>query len=328
MKISVLTAQKLAKQIRDRFGLKIARAVEGTPVPAKFVAGLISVEAGKKNGQIVENAIRFEPHVKTKLQQVRDGELTQYNKIRRAQIKDASDDALNALATSYGLTQIMGWWSIHLDCKVADLRDPDKHLKHAVELMLVNSRGDFERAEYVGEYRQWNSGSETGRTHDPDYVYNAGAVMDAYAELDPIDAVPPEIIDPPATPEPPKPEAPPTPADVVVIAEQPKETNPKEKGEVSGPKSWWAAALTFFGSAGAGTLSWVKGASTEIVVCFFAAAGVVGVVYIIMRYWYRNRENQRLAEVQLAREKMAHDLTVLKMRSAMDQNSNTVEVSH
>src|SRR5688500_7811359 len=190
--------------------------------------------------------------------------------------------------------------------------------------MELNSDGDLERAEYVGEYRQWNSGSETGKTHDPDYVHNAGAVMDAYAELDPIDAVPPEIVDPPEAP---KPEVQQPPADVVVVAEKPKETNPKEKGEVSGPKSWVAAVTTFLTTAGAGALSWINGASKEIVIGFFVAAGIVGTVYVVSRYWYRNKENQRLAEVQLAREKMAHELTVLKMRSAMDQNSNTVDIA-
>lgn len=114
MKYKKETAQKLAAQIRQRFGLKIARAVADTTVPQKFVAGLISVEAGKKNGQITETATRLEDHVLAKLKQVRDGSLLQYNKIRRAQLKDATDEALEALAKSYGLTQIMGYWSLHL----------------------------------------------------------------------------------------------------------------------------------------------------------------------------------------------------------------------
>lgn len=325
MKFSKSTAQKLAAQIRQRFGQKIARAVEGTPVPQKFVAGLISVEAGKKNGQIVENATRFEPHVFAKLKQVRDGKLLQYNKIRRAQIADASDEALEALARSYGLTQTMGWWSLHLKCTVADLRDPEKHLKYAVKLMLLNSQGDFERGEFEGEMRQWNSGSEKGKTHDPDYVANVSAVMDAYEELGDVDSVPVEDL---AAPKDDKPEPVADEAKVVVQAEVPKETNPKEKAEVSGPKSWIAAVTTFLTTAGAGAISWVNGASKEIVVSFFAAAAIVGVVYVVARYWYRNKENQRLAEVQLAREKMAQEITLMKMKSAMQQESNTVEVAH
>lgn len=188
MKYSSASALKLAQQIRDRFGLKIAEATEGTPVPPKFVAGLIAVEAGKKNGQILETATRFEPGVFAKLQQVRDGQRKSWSGIKTAHIRDAVDLALRALATSYGLTQVMGWHTINnLDCTVAELRDPEKHLGYAVKLLLLNSAdGDFERKQYVGEFREWNSGREQGATHDPDYVYNASAVMEGYTELEPV----------------------------------------------------------------------------------------------------------------------------------------------
>src|SRR5688572_1876861 len=223
----------------------------------------------------------------------------------------------------------MGWWVLHLGGSVGDLRSPEKHFEYTVKLLLLNSDDgiDFERREYVGEFRQWNSGSETGKTHDPDYVHNAGAVMDAYAELGDVEPGQVSVVDE-VKEEVKEPEPKPTVPDVVIQAEIPKETNPKEKGAVSGPKSWIAAVTTFATTAGAGALSWINGASKEIVVGFFGAAALVGTVYVVSRYWYRNRENQRLAEVQLAREKMAHELTVLKMKSAMDKDSNTVEVSH
>jgi len=93
------------------------------------------------------------------------------------------------LAAALLATWFLGWWSIPLGCTVGDIRNPETHLNYAVKLMLLNSNGDFEREEYVGEFKQWNSGSETGKTHDPDYVHNAGAVMAAYAELGDIDDV-------------------------------------------------------------------------------------------------------------------------------------------
>lgn len=187
MKYSRSQAEKLARQIRDRFGDKIARATHGSSVPPKFLAGLISVEAGKDSkGQLSETATRFEAGVFAKLQAVREGTRSNWSGIKTAHIRDATDASLRALATSYGLTQVMGWHCINnLDCTVADLRDPDKHLNYAVDLLQLNAAGgDFERQEYVGEFKQWNSGSETGKTYDPDYVHNAGAVMDAYADLD------------------------------------------------------------------------------------------------------------------------------------------------
>lgn len=186
LRYSEQQAKKIARQIKDRFGLKIAQAVAGTPVPAQFVAGLIAVEAGKdRKGQISETSTRFEPGVFAKLQQVRDGKRSQWSAIKRQDIQDSPDLALKALATSYGLTQVMGWHCIHnLHCTVGDLRDPEKHLGYAVKLLMLNSAdGDFERQEYVGEFREWNSGNEQGKTYDPDYTHNAGLVMYAYAAL-------------------------------------------------------------------------------------------------------------------------------------------------
>lgn len=190
MAYSKAQAKKIAEQIHSRFGGRIAAATEGTPVPPEFVAGLIGVEAGKdRQGRISETATRFEPHVFAKLQAVRDGKLKQYSRITKRNIIDASDEALKALAHSYGLTQIMGWWTIHLGGTIADLRDPQKHLSYTVKLLMLNSKGDFEREEFAGEFKQWNTGSETGKTYHADYVANATAVMEAYSDLDPVEPI-------------------------------------------------------------------------------------------------------------------------------------------
>lgn len=179
-------AKSLARQIKTRFGPRISLACAGTAIPTSFLAGLISVEAGKdRQGRLQENATRFEAHVFTALRAVREGRRAPYNRIQPQHLSGASDAALKALATSYGLGQIMGWHTVNnLKCTVADLRDPAKHLGYVVELLKINSKdGDFERKDYIGEWREWNSGSETGRTHDPDYVANASAVMKAYESL-------------------------------------------------------------------------------------------------------------------------------------------------
>lgn len=184
MKYSAAQARKIAQQIRSRFGDKIDSACADTIVPQSLVGGLVGVEAGKdKKGQISETATRFESHVFTKLKRVRDRQLTSYSNIRYSRLKDAPDAALKALATSYGLTQIMGYWAIHLNTTVAELRHPETHLGYAVKLLLLNAEKYIASRNYGAVFRIWNSGSPTGRTHDPDYVHNASAVMDAYQEL-------------------------------------------------------------------------------------------------------------------------------------------------
>lgn len=184
--ISKSQARKVAQQIHTRFGARIAAACKGTAVPTDFVAGLISNEAGKdRSGNIKEDATRFEPGVFRKLQQVRDGVRKSWSGIRQADLKDSDDGALRALATSYSLTQVMGWHCIHsLSCTVAQLRDPQQHLHYAVRLLQMNAAdGDFQRKAFAGEFREWNSGSESGKTYDKDYVANGAAVMEAYRTL-------------------------------------------------------------------------------------------------------------------------------------------------
>lgn len=173
-------SQELAAKIFRWLRTKIDAACEGSFVPPPFVAGLVSVE----NSQLNPEAMRFEPHVFEKLKTLRAGSLASYNNIPTSKVKDASDEALRALATSYGLTQIMGWWSIHLKCTVAELRDPEKHLGWGVILLQLTALRDLETEGFERVLRIWNSGSPTGKTHDPAYVANALKVMALYEALE------------------------------------------------------------------------------------------------------------------------------------------------
>lgn len=181
-------AKKLAKQIFDLFDPQIIEATNGTNVPPRFIAGLISQEAGKDGaGNIVRSATRFEPAVYAQLVALRDGKRTKsYQGVSRSQIRDASDAALKALATSYEATQIMGWHCINnLHCTIADLRNPNKHFFYTVKLLQLN--GFPKNATEDGmdrEMRQWNTGKETGKTYHETYVTNARMIRDAYSELE------------------------------------------------------------------------------------------------------------------------------------------------
>lgn len=177
-------AKALASQIHTRFGADIDAATNGTQISPAFLAGLISCEAGKdRKGQIKPAATRFEPHVYAKLQKLRAGTIRTYNQITRSQILDATDESLKALATSYGLCQIMGWHAINtLHCTVADLKDESKHLHLAVK-MLELTAGAYLPDEPSKAMRIWNTGRPDGVTYHADYTANAKAVRDAYEKL-------------------------------------------------------------------------------------------------------------------------------------------------
>lgn len=181
------TAARLALQIFKEFDKQIVEATTGTRIPPAFIAGLIANEAGKDpQGRIVRGAKRFEPGVFRKLIAVREGALRSYSGIVRADIRYAPDAAIKALATSWEATQIMGYHVIKaLHCTIADLRNPDKHFFYTVKLLTLNGfpRG-ADNGDMAKEMRQWNTGSEWGKTYHVNYVANAEAVRSAYMELE------------------------------------------------------------------------------------------------------------------------------------------------
>ncbi|QQS33510.1 MAG: hypothetical protein IPM50_02695 [Acidobacteriota bacterium] len=182
-----MSLQRLTKQIFDRFDKRIVEATNGTVIPPSFVAGLIANESGRdRQGSIVEAATRFEPHVYRHLINVRDGRRSSYNKLTRADLAGASDAAIRALATSWGITQIMGWHVVrNLRCTVADLRDPAKHLFYTVKLLQLNGFPAGANEDRMDrEMREWNTGSETGKTYHANYVPNARTVRSLYRQLE------------------------------------------------------------------------------------------------------------------------------------------------
>lgn len=174
-----------AKQIYDRFGPLVREACAGSIVPEDFLGGFVGVEAGiDHHGNISPDATRFEPGVYRHLIDVRDDREYSWSKITRGDLAGLSDDAIRNLATSWCLTQIMGWHMVHdLKGSIEDLRDIDKHLKYAVELLIVVGRRYELAHDWTAVLHIWNSGSPTGKTYDPDYVPNALAVKAAYARL-------------------------------------------------------------------------------------------------------------------------------------------------
>lgn len=181
-------AKALAVKIKARLGAQLTRACEGTLVLDSFLAALISVE----DSQLNADAYRFERAVYDKLKKLRNPLIfwrREWNGITQADLQFCSDDALVNLATSWGYTQIMGWWTIPLSrvspapVTVGDLRDPETHLKLAVRLLHLVALRQLKTYTWGDVLRIWNSGSPQGKTYDPDYVPHALAVMQEYRRL-------------------------------------------------------------------------------------------------------------------------------------------------
>jgi hypothetical protein len=199
------TVRDIVRQIHDRFGPQIERATRGNLVSPALLAGLTFNESGRdRAGQINPRASRFEKHVYAALRAVKDGTRRAYGRVTRADIWDASDAALRALATSHGVTQIMGYHVIHAmtdadgsAVTVAELADTERHYAYAVQLMMADGLADlreYERATKNGDararkraierlYRRWNTGSPTGKTYHTTYVPNGIKAHDLWLEM-------------------------------------------------------------------------------------------------------------------------------------------------
>ncbi|MGH9447573.1 MAG: hypothetical protein ACRD3O_17860, partial [Terriglobia bacterium] len=98
----------------------------------------------------------------------------------------AQDQALRQMATSWGLTQIMGYRILGRTETVEDLLTPLFHLRYAVRLLeglgrrfTLDLSKDFESL-----FQAWNCGHPGGKTYDPQYVPRGMQRMSLYETLE------------------------------------------------------------------------------------------------------------------------------------------------
>lgn len=193
----------LMTSIRARFGAVIEQACATSSVVPAFLAALVANESGGD-----PHATRFEKDVFTHIWEVLAGRKAAFGSIQRAALLAFIDapsaaapgnkilvaaalERLDHLATSWGLTQVMGYVSeadgtpklIHQD--PAALVDPTANLEEAIKCLAqfanrfqLDVHNEFEQL-----LRCWNSGQPDGATFDPGYVSKGLARMAIYSQL-------------------------------------------------------------------------------------------------------------------------------------------------
>lgn len=203
---------RLMARVMARCHEPLVEACRYSSVPPAFLAALTANESGGN-----PLASRYEPAVHARLQAVAAKRAT-YGRIRprdlalelrdMQQSRDVSrhsaslgrvlasdrveqvtalpDACLRDLATSWGLTQIMGYHMVGRAGTVRDLLDPRRHYQIALEL-LAEFAARFEldlRSEFAELFRCWNTGQPQGKsTHDPRYVENGLRRLELYQHL-------------------------------------------------------------------------------------------------------------------------------------------------
>jgi hypothetical protein len=193
-----MNEQELMQSIKSTWGTVIADACRTSSVPDGFLAALIAGESGGRN-----DARRFEKNVLLALWEVLLGRKLAFGSLSRADLvkfitalqngQTRFADSLPAdafqrvdgLATSWGLTQIMGYHVVGAGLTLDDLQDPAKHLHFSCN-MLAGFAHQFSldvTREFSELFRCWNTGKPDGTTFDPAYVNNGLARMAVWSSL-------------------------------------------------------------------------------------------------------------------------------------------------
>jgi hypothetical protein len=211
------TELELMSRIKREWGERIKAACTITPPrpspDANFLAALVSLES---NGW--RYAQRFEPRVWKHLHDVAGGVTKSYGGVSLSGIEseqreiaktsdyhrlhldtdwaqlhgsilaDGGDASIRQMATSFGLTQLMGYHTIDWpEIAPLDLLDGEINLKYGVKLLCwFIDRYHLELPRQSAElFRAWNTGSvdPSHATFDPGYIPNGLRRMGVYAGL-------------------------------------------------------------------------------------------------------------------------------------------------
>lgn len=168
----------LMERIYEQWGPLIHTMTRPTNDQA-FIAALIANESGGD-----DRAQRFENGQYVEFDKAKCGAIPQHNGFTTESLKHLTDAAIRALATSYGLTQIMGY-HVGLYRAPSVLLNPTRNLCTANKLITdfathwkLDAKKDFEAL-----FRCWNTGRPDGATIDPEYVAKGLNKMEIYRQI-------------------------------------------------------------------------------------------------------------------------------------------------
>jgi hypothetical protein len=177
--------QALMRLIRDQYGPQIAQLSAGTKVPAAFLAALVANESGGN-----ASAKRFEAGVLTSLWNVLNGRKAAFGSIGAQDLTQYLPivnpfTALDQLATSWGLTQIMGYHVFDLHTTIDALQTANGNLGASIRLLTqFSTQFHLDPDADAGDlFRCWNTGRPDGNTYDGAYVPNGMNRMQLYEAL-------------------------------------------------------------------------------------------------------------------------------------------------
>jgi len=169
------------KKLQSEYGADIAKWSKAYNIPQEYFAGIIAVE----NTSLKPTASRLEPFVYSAIVSAVNGK---QNKnfpgfLSKSQyLKTLDESSLKKLASSWGLGQIMGYYTLYSDFNftLSDLINPSKQIE-IIATFANRSKKWVVTFEHL--MRWWNTGSIHGKTYNSNYVKNATLAKDTYRKL-------------------------------------------------------------------------------------------------------------------------------------------------
>jgi hypothetical protein len=135
---------------------------------------------------------RFEKSIFKKLKQLRNKEIDKFENLTYETVRNADDDALKNLASSWGPFQLMGYKCTFLDIKLKEMRGDDAIYWGAK--WIDATYGEYLRnGKFKDAFHIHNTGKEfpangTPTTHDPEYVTKGLHYMEYFEKFDSINS--------------------------------------------------------------------------------------------------------------------------------------------
>jgi len=164
----------------DNYGREIKILAGQFDLPRDYLMAVIMLESSGRK----DIPPRFEQSVYNKLKSVQDRKLATLENITYEDIKDASDDALRNLASSWGPFQLMGYKCLHLDVKIKDLRGANS-LYWGVYWIDKTYGSYLRKGRFEDGFHIHNTGHPVPKngkykTYDKDYVKKGLEYMDYF----------------------------------------------------------------------------------------------------------------------------------------------------
>lgn len=182
----------LVARVRRLAGPLLAQLAPRTSVPISWWGALTCNESGRWLVHDLRVPARYEESAFLNLMRVVRGQTKAWRQIGRPQLDGLGEIDLRRLASSWGLTQVMGYHTIRWGATIDQLNDPAAHYGLAARLLAeFCERFDLDpRQDFEPMARCWNTGraddppGPAGDTHDPLYCPNLLRRQEIWSQLE------------------------------------------------------------------------------------------------------------------------------------------------